>query len=149
MCIDNFDACEVTGIQEGSAAEAAGLMRGDVITMVNEMKSGTFGIFRKRSISMFPETRSKSSISEWPRKNLARTASISRVVNHSIEEADGEGLRRQYRVDEVDSGAGCSGSQSFVDFGQWRSSVRKNLVRWFRNVARDLPARAFDTLPRL
>ena len=24
---------------------------------------------------------------------------------------------------------------------QWRSSVRKNLVRWFRNVARDLPWR--------
>ena len=36
MCIDNFDVCEITGIQEGSAAEAAGLIRGDVITMVND-----------------------------------------------------------------------------------------------------------------
>lgn len=36
MCIDNFDVCEVTGIQEGSAAEAAGLIRGDVITMIND-----------------------------------------------------------------------------------------------------------------
>jgi S1-C subfamily serine protease len=36
MCIDNFDVCEITGIQEGSAAEAAGLIRGDIITMVND-----------------------------------------------------------------------------------------------------------------
>jgi membrane-associated protease RseP (regulator of RpoE activity) len=36
MCIDNFDVCEVTGIQEGSAAEAAGLMRGDIITMIDD-----------------------------------------------------------------------------------------------------------------
>ncbi len=28
---------------------------------------------------------------------------------------------------------------------QWRSSVRKNLVRWFRNVARDLPWREHST----
>ncbi len=35
MCIDNFDVCEITGIQENSAAEAAGLMRGDIITDVN------------------------------------------------------------------------------------------------------------------
>ena len=36
MCIDNFDVCEITGIQEGSAAEAAGLMRGDIITMIDD-----------------------------------------------------------------------------------------------------------------
>lgn len=35
MCIDNFDACEITGIQENSAAEAAGLIRGDVIIQID------------------------------------------------------------------------------------------------------------------
>ena len=47
MCIDNFDVCEVTGIQEGSAAEAAGLMRGDVITMVNETEIKHFRDLQK------------------------------------------------------------------------------------------------------
>ena len=47
MCIDNFDVCEITGIQEGSAAEAAGLIRGDVIKRVDDTEIKHFRDLQK------------------------------------------------------------------------------------------------------
>lgn len=38
MCIDNFNACEISGIESNSAAEEAGLIKGDIIVQIDEAK---------------------------------------------------------------------------------------------------------------
>jgi hypothetical protein len=42
MCYDNQLACEISGVQLNSAAERAGLIRGDVIVQINETKVNQF-----------------------------------------------------------------------------------------------------------
>ena len=115
-------------------------MRGDVITMVNETEIKHFRDLQKAINQHVPgdevEVKYQRAGQE---KAPARTASISRVVNHSIEEADGEGLRR-YRLMKwmAEQDVPDHNHSGLLHSGVFRS---EELVRWFRNVARDLPWR--------